>query len=158
MESYRDHDLKLSRNYIQNLSDAELDILLITNHVASNIIYALIELVSRYRVAISQSQKNIDKLIKEVENLTKTNTDLKKRVASLEDKTLKKAGRKKQTFNIDGKELTDDYLVYIIDHNMATLGSLEKIVGAGKNVLRNRYNKAKNKQQLERQVQKNDNP
>lgn len=157
MESYRDHDLKLSRDYIQTLSDAELDIVLLTNHVASNIIYALIELVSRYGVAIAQSKKNIDKLTKEVENLTKTNIELTKRVAFLEEKTLKKAGRKKQTYNFDGKELTDDYLVYLIDYDLATIGKLEKIVGAGKNVLRNRYNKAKKKQLLERQVKRNDN-
>lgn len=97
------------------------------------------------------------RMIQIISDLTKTVANLEKRVAFLEEKTLKKAGRKKKTFNFDGKELTDDYLVYLIDYNLATIGKLEKIVGAGKNVLRNRYNKAKKKQQLERQVKRNDN-
>lgn len=97
------------------------------------------------------------RMIQIISDLTKTVTNLEKRVAFLEDKTLKKAGRKRQVYNIDGKELTDEYLMYLIDYDLATIGKLEKIVGAGKNVLRNRYNKAKKNQQLERQVQKNDN-
>ncbi|MBQ4558714.1 MAG: hypothetical protein IJA54_00125 [Tyzzerella sp.] len=97
------------------------------------------------------------RMIQIISDLTKTVANLEKRVAFLEEKTLKKAGRKKQTYNFDGKELTDDYLVYLIDYDLATIGKLEKIVGAGKNVLRNRYNKAKKKHQLERQVKKNDN-
>lgn len=97
------------------------------------------------------------RMIQIISDLTKTVANLEKRVAFLEEKTLKKAGRKKKTFNFDGKELTDDYLVYLIDYDLATIGKLEKIVGAGKNVLRNRYNKAKKKQQLERQVKRNDN-
>lgn len=98
------------------------------------------------------------RMIQIISDLTKTVANLEKRVEFLEEKTLKKAGRKKQTYNFDGKELTDDYLVYLIDYDLATIGKLEKIVGAGKNVLRNRYNKAKKKQQLERQVKRNDNP
>ncbi len=97
------------------------------------------------------------RMIQIISDLTKTVTNLEKRVAFLEDKTLKKAGRKRQVYNIDGKELTDEYLMYLIDYELATIGKLEKIVGAGKNVLRNRYNKAKKKQQLERQVKRNDN-
>ena len=97
------------------------------------------------------------RMIQIISDLTETVANLEKRVAFLEEKTLKKAGRKKQTYNFDGKELTDDYLVYLIDYDLATIGKLEKIVGAGKNVLRNRYNKAKKKHQLERQVKKNDN-
>lgn len=98
------------------------------------------------------------RMIQIISDFTKTVANLEKRVAFLEEKTLKKAGRKKQTYNFDGKELTDDYLVYLIDYDLATIGKLEKIVGAGKNVLRNRYNKAKKKQILERQVKKNGNP
>ena len=97
------------------------------------------------------------RMIQIISDLTKIVANLEKRVAFLEEKTLKKAGRKKQTYNFDGKELTDDYLVYLIDYDLATIGKLEKIVGAGKNVLRNRYNKAKKNQQLERQVKRNDN-
>ena len=89
--------------------------------------------------------------------LVTANADLQKRVAFLEEKTLKKAGRKKKVFNFNGKELTDEYIVFLIDYDYITISKLEKDVNAGKNVLRNRYNKAKKKQQLERQVKRNDN-
>lgn len=98
------------------------------------------------------------RMIQIISDLTKTVANLEKRVAFLEEKTLKKAGRKKQTFYFNSQELTDDYLIHLIDTMHMTICELEKDVNAGKNVLRNRYNKAKKKQQLERQVQKNDNP
>ncbi len=54
---------------------------------------------------------------------------------------------------LDRKELTDEYLVYLVDYEYYdNINRLEKAVGAGKNQLRNRYKKAKEKQQLERQV------
>ena len=61
-------------------------------------------------------------------------------------------------FYFNEQELTDEYIVFLIDYDYITISKLEKDVNAGKNVLRNRYNKAKKKQQLERQVKKNDNP
>lgn len=84
--------------------------------------------------------------------------ELTKRIAFLEEKTLKKAGRKRQTFYLNGTELTDEELVYLIDYEYYdSIGKLEKDVGAGKNQLRNRYNKAKKKQQLEKEVKKHGN-
>ncbi len=81
--------------------------------------------------------------------------ELTKRIAFLEEKTLKKAGRKRQTFYLNGTELTDEELVYLIDYEYYdSIGKLEKHVGAGKNQLRNRYNKAKKKQKLEKEVKK----
>ena len=97
------------------------------------------------------------RMIQFISDLTNTVANLEMRVAFLEDKTLKKASRKRQVYNIDGKELTDEYLMYLIDYDLSTIGKLEKDVNAGKNVLRNRYNKAKKKQLLERQVKRNDN-
>ena len=94
---------------------------------------------------------------KKIAELSKNIEELEKRIAFLEEKTLKKAGRKKQTFYFNFQELTDDYLVYLIDNDYITISKLEKDVNAKKNVLRNRYNKAKKKKQLERQVKKNDN-
>lgn len=80
--------------------------------------------------------------------------DLTKRIAFLEEKTLKKAGRKRQTFYLNGTELTDEELVYLIDYEYYdSISKLEKDVGAGKNQLRNRYNKAKEKLRLERKVE-----
>ena len=75
-------------------------------------------------------------------------TELTKRITFLEDKTLKKAGRPKVRFEVNGQELTDDYLIYLIDYDYFSIRELEKEVGAGKNQLRNRYNKAKKKQKL----------
>lgn len=92
-------------------------------------------------------------------NLRKERTiaELTKRVAFLEDKTLKKAGRPKKHFTVNGQELTDEYLVYLIDYDYFTIRELEKDVGAGKNQLRNRYNKAKKIERLKKEVAINGN-
>ncbi len=98
------------------------------------------------------------RMIQIISDLTKTIANLEKRIAFLEEKALKKAGRKRQTFYFNFQELTDEQLLHLIDDDFISISKLEKEVNAGKNVLRNRYNKAKKRQQLERQVQKNDNP
>ena len=64
------------------------------------------------------------RMIQIISDLTKTVANLEKRVAFLEKKTFKKAGRKKQTYNFDGKKLTDDYIAYLIDYDLATIGKL----------------------------------
>ena len=64
-----------------------------------------------------------------------------KRISALEEKTAKKAGRKRQTFYLDGAELTDEDLVYYIKYDYFTIPELERLVGAKKNQLRNRYNR-----------------
>ena len=87
----------------------------------------------------------------------KTIAELTKRVAFLENKTLKKTGRPKTCFYVNGQELTDDYLIYLIDYDFFTIKQLEKDVGAGKNQLRNRYNKAKKIERLKKEVDKNGN-
>ena len=87
----------------------------------------------------------------------KTIAELTKRVSFLEDKTLKKAGRPKTRFYFNGQELNDEYLVYLIDYDYITIRKLEKDVGAGKNQLRNRYNKAKKTERLKKEVDNNGN-
>ena len=82
-------------------------------------------------------------------------TELTKRVAFLEDKARKKAGRPKTRFYLNGIELTDEELMYQIDYNYFTIRELEKEVHAGKNQLRNRYNKAKKKQKLQKEASNN---
>ncbi len=77
--------------------------------------------------------------------------ELTKRVAFLEDKALKKAGHPKTRFYLNGIELTDEELQYQIDRQYFTIRELEKEVGAGKNQLRNRYNKAKKKEKLKKE-------
>lgn len=78
--------------------------------------------------------------------------ELTKRVAFLEDKALKKAGRPKTCFYLNGVELTDEELMYQIDRQYFTIRKLEKEIGAGKNQLRNRYNKAKKKEKLKKEA------
>ena len=92
-------------------------------------------------------------------NLRKDRTieELTKRVAFLEEKTLKKAGRPKTRFYVNGQELTDEHLIYLIDYDFYTIRELEKDVGAGKNQLRNRYNKAKKIERLKKEVERNGN-
>ena len=85
----------------------------------------------------------------------RTIAELTKRVAFLEDKAIKKAGRPKTRFYLNVQELTDEELMYQIDFNYFTIRELEKEVGAGKNQLRNRYNKAKKKQKLAKEAAKN---
>ena len=53
--------------------------------------------------------------------------------------------------------MTDEELMYQIDYNYFTIRELEKEVGAGKNQLRNRYNKAKKKQKLAKEAAGNGN-
>ena len=80
--------------------------------------------------------------------------ELNQRVPRLEEKTLTKRGRKRQTYFYEGEELTDEKLVYLIDYEFYdSIGKLEKLVGAKKNVLRSRYKKAKNKQKIERELE-----
>lgn len=95
---------------------------------------------------------------REIEALTKAVEDLTKRIIRLEKKTIKKAGRKRQDFYLNGKELTDDEIVYMIDYGFYdNISKLEKDVGAHKNQLRNRYNKEKKRQELERELKRNGN-
>ena len=98
----------------------------------------------------------IPALIEKDRRKDKSIAELNKRILRLEEKTLKKAGRHKQSFQYEGKELTDDYIVYLIDYGyFDSIGHLEREVGAGKNQLRNRYNKAKRNQKIERSIKKN---
>ena len=77
--------------------------------------------------------------------------ELHKRIRILEDKASKRPGRKRKSFYIDNHELTDDYLCHLIDNAYYTVRELERTVGAKKNVLRNRYNKTKKLQRLQKE-------
>ena len=116
---------------LPKMSDEELTKLLASNSNYNIIIPVLIE-----------SNKRKDKIIAEI----------LQRVTFLEAKTLKKAGRKRQTFYFNGQELTDEYLEYLIDYDYISIRKLEKDVGAGKNQLRNRYNKIKRQKRLQEEV------
>lgn len=121
---------------LTEMTDVELTKLLASNSNYNVLIPALIE-----------SNNRKDKIIAE----------LIQRINILESKTLKKAGRKRQTFYFNGQELTDEYLEYLIDYDYITIRKLAKDVGAGKNQLRNRYNKRKRLQKLQKEVKTHDN-
>lgn len=120
---------------LPEMTDAELSKLLSSNSNYNILLPALIESINRK-----------DKIIAE----------LLQRVTFLESKALKKPGRKRQTFYFNGQELTDKYLEYLIDYDYITISKLEKDVGAGKNQLRNRYNKIKRLQKLQKEVNSHD--
>lgn len=70
--------------------------------------------------------------------------ELKKEVLLLSGQNSKKP-RKRRIYYYEDVELTDELLVEYIDTEAFTIYELEKIVGAKKNVLRNRYKRAKKK-------------
>ena len=109
-------------------------------------------------LAISRNYNVVIPILIEVnKRQERTITELTKRIAFLENKTLKKAGRPKVRFEVNGQELTDDYLLYLVDYDFFTIRELEKEVCAGKNQLRNRYNKAKKKEKLNKEAAANGN-
>lgn len=105
------------------MSDSELQFFLSGNRNINQLIPALIEANIRKDRQIA---------------------DLTKRLSALEAKANKKAGRKRQIFYLDGNELTDADIVYYIDNDFFTFAELERLVGAKKNQLRNRYKRFKN--------------
>jgi len=139
MESYESRPLRKmpepNRKSYSNMTDEELNQFIRTQFNYNMIIPALIE-----------ANERKDKKI----------ADLTKRIEFLEDKSLKKSGRKRTTFYFNGQELTDEYLEYLIDDDYISISKLEKDVGAGKNQLRNRYNKRKRLQKLQKEVNRHD--
>ncbi len=70
---------------------------------------------------------------KQIAELTQTIANLTQRITNLENKVLKKAGRQKQLFMVNGQELTDEYLMQLINEGYyKNIGELEKDVGAHK--------------------------
>ena len=109
------------------------------------------------KAVLSLIESNFEK-DKKIAELTQAVADLTKRIATLEQKTLQKPGRPRREFYVNDMLLDDDYLVYLIDYGYYdNISKMEKDLRAGKNQLRNRYNKAKKKQQLEKEMNKNGN-
>ena len=105
------------------------------------------------KAVLSLIESNFEK-DKAIAELTQTVSGLTKRIAYLEQKALEKRGRPRRKFWYEGREVTDEYLMQLIDEGyFDSISKLEKYVGAGKNQLRNRYNKAKKKLIQERKVQ-----
>ena len=76
--------------------------------------------------------------------LKKKNVELNVRLTALENrKHGGRSGRTRKIFVLNDRELDDDYLMHMVDDDYLTIRELEKEVGATKNTLRNRYERAK---------------
>lgn len=111
---------------IKNFSDEYLFAILENNFVPTAPVAALSELVRRLYFTIEEQQK-------EIESLKKTAPTVPQ----------KQSGRKRKKFYMGKGLIDDDYLIYLIDNELYTFKQLEQELGAGKNQLRNRYNRAK---------------
>ena len=76
---------------------------------------------------------------------------LKSQLERQQTKAVKKSGRAKTDFYVDGILLTDEEIAYYVDGDYYTITELERLVGAKKNQLRNRYKRYKEKQKLKKE-------
>ena len=115
---------------IADMTDQELTEMLTKSRNYGDIIPALIEYVFRQ-----------DREIKA----------LKDQLERQQSKSAKKSDRAKQDFYVDGILLTDENIAYYVDGDYFTITQLERLVGAKKNQLRNRYKRYKEKQKLKKE-------
>ncbi|MBR2949953.1 MAG: hypothetical protein IKC46_08830 [Lachnospiraceae bacterium] len=109
------------------MTDQELTELLTKSKTSSDLIPGLIEYVFRLNREIKA---------------------LKDQMERQQTKPAKKSGRAKQDFYVDGILLTDEEIAYYVEGDYFTITQLERLVGAKKNQLRNRYKRYKEKQKL----------
>ena len=129
-------------------SEEELQKCLQRGSVTVDAILALIE-------ANFQKEKMINELTETINDLSEIVKRQNKQLKVLEEKTLKKPGRKRERFTYKCEELTDEKIIELINSGeFKTVGEVEKEVGAKKNQLRNRYVRAKEKQMKERKLKK----
>ncbi|MBR5598104.1 MAG: hypothetical protein IKW30_11960 [Lachnospiraceae bacterium] len=105
------------------------------DHTANAAIQCLTELLER-------QEKQIQELKQEL-------SQAKQKITKLESKInppKKKSGRKPKAYYLNGGLVDDDELIRLIDGEFITISKLEKDVGAKKNVLRRRYERAKKRQ------------
>lgn len=112
---------------IADMTDQELTELLTKSKTSSDLIPGLIEYVFRLNREIKA---------------------LKDQMERQQTKPAKKSGRAKQDFYVDGILLTDEEIAYYVEGDYFTITQLERLVGAKKNQLRNRYKRYKEKQKL----------
>lgn len=114
-----------------------------TDDGADNQIQQLAEAVRRMGEQIAEQQATIK--------------ELTKHVTRLEKNALQKPGRKKQAFTCPAfgydHELTDEDLCDLVDEGYYdSIGKMERELGAHKNQLRNRINKARERRRMEREA------
>ena len=132
MESYPNRPLPVRPRPkpIVDMTDLELTELLTKSRCYSDLIPGLIEYVFRQ-----------DREIKA----------LKSQLEHKQTKPAKKSGRAKADFYVDGILLTDEYIAHYVEGDYFTITELERLVGAKKNQLRNRYKRYKEKQKLNKE-------
>ena len=116
---------------IADMTEQELTELLSKSRCYSDLIPGLIEYVFRQ-----------DREIKA----------LKSQLEHKQTKPAKKSGRAKADFYVDGILLTDEYIAHYVEGDYYTITELERLVGAKKNQLRNRYKRYKEKQKLKKEA------
>ena len=111
---------------LKDLPDEDL-LAILSNTIKQNAYtHTVTELLTRLYGIVAEQQKEIE-LLK----------------AKVPVAPVNKSGRKRTDFYYQASPLTDDYLIYLIDYDYFTIPKLELEVGAKKNQLRNRYNRAK---------------
>ena len=132
MESYPNRPLPVRPRPtpIADMTDQKLTELLTTGKTSSDLITGLIEYVFRLNREIKA---------------------LKDQLERQQTKPAKKSGRAKQDFYVDGILLTDEEIAYYVEGDYFTITQLERLVGAKKNQLRNRYKRYKEKQKLKKE-------
>ena len=115
---------------IADMTDQELTELLTKSKTSSDLIPGLIEYVFRLNREIKA---------------------LKDQLEHHQTKSSKKSGRAKVDFYVDGILLTDEYIAHYVEGNYFTITELERLVGAKKNQIRNRYKRYKEKQKLKKE-------
>jgi hypothetical protein len=123
-------------NNIQSFSDAELTAIINAYRTTSPTTQCLVELLRRITQRLDEQNIRIT-------HLEQTVSDLKTAL----NPPKAKCGRKRQQFTFCNRELDDDELLRLIDGEYISISQLEKEVGASKNQLRRRYERAKEKQE-----------
>ena len=133
MDSYQNRPLPVRPRPkpIADMTEQELTELLTKSRCYSDLIPGLIEYVFRQ-----------DREIKA----------LKSQLEHQKTKPAKKSGRAKADFYVDGILLTDEYIAHYVEGDYYTITELERLVGAKKNQLRNRYKRYKEKQKLKKEA------
>jgi len=133
MESYPNRPLPVRPRPkpIADMTEQELTELLTKSRCYSDLIPGLIEYVFRQAREIKA---------------------LKSQLEHKQTKAAKKSGRAKADFYVDGILLTDEYIAHYVEGDYYTITELERLVGAKKNQLRNRYKRYKEKQKLKKEA------
>ena len=143
-----DLEQEVTKQSYSYYSEEELQQCLKRGTVTANAILSLIE-------ANFQKEKAINELTETIHALSEIVKRQNKQLKVLEEKTLKKPGRKKEKFTYMCEELTDEKIVELIDcGEFRSAWELEKEVGVKKNQLRNRYVRAKERKMKERKLKK----